>query len=1016
MNVEIGTIVPLAACFVYLVLIALAARQDVHKRVNQLFIWYAFLLMMWSFGSFIIHAYPLDIDPLLWNRLLMVSGVFASVALFHFVRVFLGKPRPRLWLSLGYGLCALFTVLTIMGYTVKSAYYVDGVLHHELGIAMLVALPIAFLFPGVAMFNLVQRYRSERDPFARNRIAYPLAGVSVAMILSISNVVPEWRWYPIDHAGNLINASLLSYAILKYRLFDINLVFRGGLRYAIQSMIIAGVLLLVGVAYFAAGDTIDSINWGLAVGVAILLATVFQLLIRWMRRPVGGLVSGKHGDYRNMLRGTSRALGDMPDLEDQASWLMDNLMQAVEAGKGGLFLLDQEQERYLPRALRGYDGTVLSQMQLESDNPAVAFLARSDRCLTTDDLERVPQLRAMWKLEREQLAELETRVLVPVKVKDKLVGVILLGPKRSGKAYSVDDLEFLFGVANQAAVAIENTRLYQEAKDRAELIDMTSRLTRVIGSSLDMKEIYETLTAALKNLIDFARISIGLVEGDNLKFLAVSSDVPTELDAGGTIPLKKSVAAWVIANKCANIENDFTQERQFPVDETHLRDGLRSAIRMPLFSKGEVFGTLNLTSRRPSAYGERERKILEQIAGQVAVAVQNALLYEEAKRAYEEAKEAYEELNAAQEYMVRSEKLRALGEMAGGVAHDFNNVLSVILGRAQLALEDVEDPVLKKSLRAIEQAAFDAARTVRRLQEFTRVRTDLAFDEVDVNQLVRSALQMAEHRLKESREKNGLDIEVSTDLNAVKSVLGDTSELREALINVIFNSMDAMPEGGKIAIKAWQEDNQVVLSIADTGIGMPDKIKAKIFDPFFTTKGPDGMGLGLSIAYGIITRHGGNIDVESSLGNGSTFYVRLPLGGVAMKNNSSSGSLSSIGKAKIMLVDDDPDVSEVLELMLAQIGHEVTVVSQGEEAITLFEPGGYDVVITDLGMPDVSGWEVAKAVKRKSPETPVVLITGWGIQLDSEEMSKSGVDGVIPKPFSRQAVLDEIARLLKSTT
>ncbi len=1015
MNVEIGTIVPLIACVVYLVLIALAARHGLRKKVNQLFVWYAFLLMMWSFGSFMIHGAPISVDFLFWNRFLTVSAVFASVAMFHFVRVFLGKSQPRLWLSLGYGLCALFAVLTITGYTVESAYYGDGSPHQELGFAMVGAALIAFSFSGAAIFNLVQGYRRERDPFARNRIAYPLAGISIAMVLGVANVVPEWRWYPIDHSGNLINATLLSYAILRYRLLDIGVVFRSTLRYSLQTLVLAGIFLLMGVISLAASDALDVMNWGAAVVIALLLAIALPLLFRLVRGSMSGMLAGEHSDYRHVLRSTSRAMSDMPDLEKQASWLIDNLMRTVDVGKGGLFLLDEEEKRYLPQALRGYNDKAVSQMHLDSDNPAVAYLAKADRCLTAEDLERVPQLRAMWKLEREQLAELETRVLVPVKVKDKVIGVILLGPKRlRKKMYSVDELEFIYTVANQAAVAIENLRLYQETKDRADWMDMVNSLSRAIGLSLDMTDVYDTFTAALRKLVDFDRISIAVPEGDNLRFLAVSSEVPTELGAGVSIPLKKSVAAWVIANRSTNVENDFAQERQFPVDETHLRDGLRSAIRVPLFYKGEVFGTLNLTSRHPNAYADKKRRVLlEQIAGQVAVAIKNALLYEEAKRAYEETKRAYEELNVAQEYMVRSEKLRALGEMAGGVAHDFNNVLSIILGRAQLALDGVEDPRLKKSLHAIEQAALDAAKTVRRLQEFTRVRTDTDFEQVDVSHLVRSALQMAEPRLRENREKDGVDIEVSMDLNTVNSVWGDTAELREALLNIIFNAVDAMPEGGKLTIKAWQEDNQVVLSVADTGVGIPDKMIANVFDPFYTTKGPDGMGLGLSITYGIITRHGGNVDVESSLGNGSTFYVRLPLGGKAMKNESSPGSPSSPRKAKILLVDDDPEVSEVLGLMLDQIGNEVTVVSQGQEAITRFEQGDYDLVITDLGMPDISGWEVAKAVKQKSPGTPVVLITGWGVQLDSDQRNESGVDGVITKPFSKQVLSDEMARLLK---
>jgi CheY-like chemotaxis protein len=239
------------------------------------------------------------------------------------------------------------------------------------------------------------------------------------------------------------------------------------------------------------------------------------------------------------------------------------------------------------------------------------------------------------------------------------------------------------------------------------------------------------------------------------------------------------------------------------------------------------------------------------------------------------------------------------------------------------------------------------------------------------------------------------------------------AELREALLNIIFNAVDSMPQGGKLTVKAWQEENQVVLSIADTGAGIQDEMKTKIFDPFFTTKGSEGMGLGLSITYGIITRHGGSIEVDSILGQGSTFYVKLPVEDEEMEQKFTPDSPDFAGKANILLVDDDPEVSEVLELMLAQMGYRVAVVAQGAVAVALFEQGDYDLVITDLGMPDISGWEVAKAVKEKSPRTPVVLITGWGVQLDSEEMGRSGVDGVIAKPFSKQALVDQLARLLE---
>jgi len=669
-----------------------------------------------------------------------------------------------------------------------------------------------------------------------------------------------------------------------------------------------------------------------------------------------------------------------------------------------LLFRDNDYELYF-EAVSGPVGRALKTVKLDTQYGIAGQVARTGKPLIVNDVSRSESFHK--SIDNTTGFSTKSLICAPLTANYQILGVIEVLNKLDGTDFNERDLEAVVSVAATSALAIENTRLYQEAKDRADWIDMISKLTRVIGTSLDMSEVYETFTVTLKNLVDFDRISIGLVDGDSLRFLAVSSQVPTELDIGVTIPLKKSVAAWVIAHQCTNIENDFTKERQFAVDGNHVRDGLRSAIRVPLIYKGEIFGTLNLTSCRPHTYGEREQKILEQVAGHVAVAVQNALLYDEVKRAYQETSHAYEEL-------IRSEKLRALGEMAGGVAHDFNNVLTVILGRAQLAIESVEDPVLKKSLTAIEQAAIDGATTVRSLQEFTRVRKDRISDSVNVSHMVMSALQMAEPRLKERTEKDGRAIEVSTELNVTESVLGDIAELREALINIIFNAVDAMPDGGKISIKAWRENNRVVISIADTGVGMSDQTKDKVFDPFFTTKGPSGVGLGLSMAYGIITRHGGDISAESSLGKGTTFYIKLPIGGEEMQNGSSSDSLNATGKAKILLVDDDPNVNEVLELMLSQIGYDVTAVSHGQEAITLFKQGNYDLVITDLGMPDVSGWDVAEAVKQRSPETPVVLITGWGVQVDSAQRDKVGVDGVIAKPFSRQTLSDEMVRLLKN--
>jgi len=368
------------------------------------------------------------------------------------------------------------------------------------------------------------------------------------------------------------------------------------------------------------------------------------------------------------------------------------------------------------------------------------------------------------------------------------------------------------------------------------------------------------------------------------------------------------------------------------------------------------------------------------------------------------------ERKRAEEALRQSERLRALGEMAGGVAHDFNNILSVILGRAQLALGDVDEDKVRKNIQVIEQTALDAAKVVRRLQEFAGVRRDRAFEKVNLNQLVEGALQMVESRRLELEETAGVTIEIVAELNEVAPVAGDAAELREALVNILFNAMDAMPEGGKIAIRSGQKNGLVVLSVSDTGVGIPEEIKEKIFDPFFTTRAAKGTGLGLSVTYGIINKHGGSIEVESTKGKGATFYIMLPMAEGVKEAQRPEGEPLIVKPTKILLVDDDPEVSDILGLTLQQLGHRVRIATSGKEALSALKQGDYRLVITDLGMPDMSGRDVARAVKDLKPGTPVMLITGWGVQPDSEKMAE--IDGVIEKPFSKDSLLVQIAQLL----
>lgn len=350
--------------------------------------------------------------------------------------------------------------------------------------------------------------------------------------------------------------------------------------------------------------------------------------------------------------------------------------------------------------------------------------------------------------------------------------------------------------------------------------------------------------------------------------------------------------------------------------------------------------------------------------------------------------------------LIKTERLRALGEMSGGVAHDFNNILGAILGRAQLLLEKVDNPAFRKGIQIIEKAALDGAETVRRVQEFTRVRADQsAFVEMDINQVVEDAVEFTRSRWKNEAEARGISIDVQREFGDIPPLVGDPPGLREVFTNLIINAADAMPKGGTLRISTAVDSNSVIINVADSGIGMSQEVQKRIFDPFFTTKGTRGSGLGLSICYGIISRHRGEIKLKSRVGEGSTFSIILPLHLSGKKVEVEAPSIPDLIPARVLVIDDDDVFRAVIADTLLQSGCRVDEAGSGREGLELFYAEKYDLVLTDLGMEDMSGREVAERLKEYSPLTPVALMTGWGAQLDEEKLHDRGIDFIIAKPF-----------------
>ncbi len=403
---------------------------------------------------------------------------------------------------------------------------------------------------------------------------------------------------------------------------------------------------------------------------------------------------------------------------------------------------------------------------------------------------------------------------------------------------------------------------------------------------------------------------------------------------------------------------------------------------------------------------------------------------EQAERHVEELSRYIAEQERIREQFSQIEKLSALGELASGVAHDFNNTLAGILGRAELMLRTNDPEKLKRGLKIIIQSAEDGAKTVKRIQDFARQRRDQDFEPVAVDQILFDVAEITRPRWKDRAEAANVCIKLKLDVESRAIIRGDASELREVLVNMVFNAIDAMPEGGTLTLAARETEDRAEIKISDTGVGMSADVRSRIFDPFFTTKGKAGLGLGLAVSYGIISRHEGAIEVLSEPGSGTSFCIKLPIAhSLAAKTFAKAIDENSIvcappcitetpevvsppaPRTKILVIDDEPLVRGLLCETLESENCEAVAASNGHEALQLFDQTIFDAVFTDVGMPGMSGWEVAHAIRERNSRVPIAVITGWGDAVGSIEQTAAQVNWVVTKPFSATRISELIAEI-----
>ena len=603
---------------------------------------------------------------------------------------------------------------------------------------------------------------------------------------------------------------------------------------------------------------------------------------------------------------------------------------------------------------------------------------------------------------------------VPLIVRDMVIGVMAIGTIDPQRRFQQSEIDLLFAFGQQAAIAIGNAQLYEDSLAKIRQLTTLYEVGKKLSSTLDLDELLKSALELLGTQCGYPLCSILLIDREKNE-LYIRQVIGRDLNEVKHMRFRvgiDGIVGWVANTGEPLYVPDVSRDPRYIPGSP---EG-KSEAAFPLTVRDEIIGVLDTESREIHGFDEEDLKALSSFASQVSIFIENAQLFSELKQ-------TLSELKQAQDQIIQAEKLRAMGEMASGVAHDFNNVLAAILGNIQLLLHSFEHygpNEIQERLRTIEKASKDGAETVRRIQDFTGKRRDSEFIPLILNDVVKEVVAITEPRWKDQAQRKGIHIDLTKQLGEVSNIMGNPSELREVLTNILFNAVDAMPKGGQITFSTHpHSEGWVELRIADTGIGMTEEVKKRIFDPFFTTKGVTSSGLGMSVSYGIIKRHGGEILVESEPGKGTTFIIHLPIGyGEEVKEvkEKAEKPLGAIRHARILVIDDDEAVRDILSRILRTKGHQVEVAEDGDIGIERFKGQPFDLVFTDLGMPKMSGWEVGKALKALDPKIPVIMITGWGMELDRGKMSESGIDLIISKPFNFDQVTQIIYEAMELKT
>ncbi|MBN2552337.1 MAG: GAF domain-containing protein [Spirochaetales bacterium] len=734
-------------------------------------------------------------------------------------------------------------------------------------------------------------------------------------------------------------------------------------------------------------------------------------------------------DEVEAVQRTSSTLTASLELPTVLDSILASAHELVPADLAHIFLYDGKQLSF--GAASGQDGRWDEPFAEPRREGLTYRVAETGKPIVVEDIRTHPLYRDSPKKWRGSIVGL------PLEVKQRIVGVMNISRFES-QPFNDEELRILEMLADQAAIAIENARLYQAERTQRRHIEAMQSAVASLSQSLDLREVLDRLLTELRKVIPYDSASVMLVEGSSLRVVA-GRDLPGDAAIGKEYPLteiereiEQSGRPFILVDAAADARFHGWGNTAY----------VRGWMSVPLLGRAGLIGCLTIDSRKLGAYSDEEADLAMSFAHQAAIAVENAQLHQNVK-------DQLGALQASQVKLVQSEKMAAIGKLVAGVAHELNNPLTAIIGIAQLLQTGKVDSRVRQDLEKLVAEAHRAGKIVRSLLDFSRQKRPER-GPVLVDDVLDSTLKILGYEL-QSRNVE-CRVELAGNLPAT---MADANQLQQVFVNLICNAYEAMFEangGGLLTVTSElvgidqtsrgsrvdgdastgagaagagmrgrrPVDRLIRVCIGDDGPGIPEEVQPRVFDPFFTTKSPGkGTGLGLSVCHGIIGEHGGQIWLESRPGEGTRFYVQIPLVSVgehAVVDADTPGDQSEAsGIGRILVVEDEEVVRSMVARVLGQAGYQVETSADGWSALEKIAARDYDLIICDVRMPELSGIDLYKKLSSERSEAPerFLFITGDTVSSDTVGFIEENHVSCLGKPFEIQDLLEAVRQELQ---